>query len=65
MTLVTITRAGRGTRVRVSTRCREVTWLFRAIAGVAIMAVAISAADSSFSLVIQVLHCEKPIPFGS
>ena len=37
-------------------RCREVTWLSRAIAGVASMAEAISAADRSLSLVIQFLH---------
>src|SRR5712672_1232414 len=45
-----------------STRCREVTLFVRAIAGVAIMAVAISAADSSLSLVIQVLHLWKANP---
>ena len=57
MTLVTIARAGRGTRVRSNTGCREVTW--RVMAGVAIMAVAISAAGSSFSLVIQFSICER------
>ena len=37
-------------------RCREVTWLLRAMAGVASMAVAISAAARSLSSVIEFLH---------
>jgi hypothetical protein len=37
-------------------RCREATWLSRAIAGVASMAAAISAADKSLNLVIRFLH---------
>jgi len=36
--------------------CREATWLSRAIAGVASMAAAISAADKSLNLVIRFLH---------
>ena len=39
-----------------NTRCREVIWLSRAIAGVASMAAAISAADRRLGLVIRVLH---------
>ena len=37
-------------------RCREATWLSRAIAGVASMAAAINAADKSLNLVIRFLH---------
>jgi len=39
-----------GTRSHWRLLCHEVTWLVRAIAGVASMATAISAADGSLSL---------------
>src|SRR4051812_23000608 len=55
-TRLSISRAvGEALALAFSTSCREVTWLFRAIAGVASM-VAISVADRSLSLVIQFLH---------
>jgi hypothetical protein len=45
--------------------CREIAWLVRAIAGLAIMAALISAADRKL-LVIRLLHGhEKPIARGS
>lgn len=46
-----IMHAGCGTRIGVSVRCREVTWLSRAIAGATSMAAAISGADKNLSLV--------------
>jgi hypothetical protein len=42
-------RRGRRSHWRPLRRCREVTWLVRAIAGVASMAAAISAADRSLT----------------
>src|ERR1700730_17995818 len=39
--------------------CGEFTWLSRAMAGVASMAAAISAADRSLALVIRFLHSDQ------
>src|SRR6266436_7350317 len=51
------TRPSKALALAPLARCREVSWLVRAIAGVASEAAAISAADRSLSLVIKFLHC--------
>jgi hypothetical protein len=50
------TRPSKALALAPLARCREVSWLVRAIAGVASEAAAISAADRSLSLVIKFLH---------
>src|SRR6266481_9329738 len=61
------TRPSKALALAPLARCREVTWLVRAIAGVASVAVAISAADSSLSLVIYNFSVayEKPTAWRS
>src|SRR5258706_16477515 len=51
------TRPSKALALAPLARCREVSWLVRAIAGVASEAAAISAADRSLSLVIKFLPC--------